>query len=62
MSRHDSQPRPSPASNFEFTCHNCHTTFISKSSSCPACRASSARGEELTKKTIDDNDLKKGLR
>lgn len=57
-----SRPRPSASdsSNYEWTCPGCGKKYLAKSSTCPTCLESGTRGDELTKKTIDDNDLKKG--
>lgn len=55
------QPRSSPAT--EYTCAACGTKYIAKSFGCPSCasKAGTRSDEELTKKVIDDNDLKKGF-
>ena len=63
MSQPDSLHRPSgSSSSYEWNCGSCGTTYIAKSASCPRCGGlSGVRGqEELTKKVIDDNDLRKG--
>ena len=51
-----SPQRPHADRNFEFKCPGCGSKFISKSSGCPTCGSSSNnRGEELTKKVMDDD-------
>lgn len=61
-SRH---PRPHVGSPVvhEFVCSDCGTTFLSSGSTCPVCRQRSLKKseDEMTKKVVDDNDLKKGF-
>lgn len=58
----NSLPRPE-GSQREFTCAQCGSTYISKSTACPNCKNTNRpkSDDELTKKIIDDNDLRKGL-
>lgn len=60
---HVSRPLPPPSSNAEWTCPSCGTKYLAKSASCPKCAATGGlRGDDdLVKKVVDDNDLKKGF-
>lgn len=53
------RPQESGSPRFEFTCVQCGGKYLAKSGSCPVCRSAAAhRGEEITKKVMDDdNDL-----
>lgn len=56
-------PRPRSDSHaHEYTCAACGTKYLAASHGCPSCASKSGTrsDDELTKKVIDDNDLKKG--
>ena len=47
--------------NREMTCRACERRWIGRSSTCPHCGGlAKSQGDEVTKKVVDDNDLKKG--
>ena len=59
--KHPSRPLPSPRqANYEHTCTGCGNKVLSKGGQCPNCGGSMQRGDEMTKKVVDDNDLRKG--
>lgn len=50
---------------YEYTCGSCGLKYIAtagRGTGCPACasKAATRDPDEITKKVIDDNDLKKG--
>lgn len=53
---------PTPSNNFEMKCSDCGYQWISKSASCPHCQNTANRGDEMTKKVVDDSDLFKNRR
>jgi len=55
-----SSPRPSLPSNYEYACPGCGFAYISNSSNCPNCGSLGKSGSEMTKKVMDEPDLKKG--
>lgn len=46
----------------QMTCRSCGNQWIGTSSACPRCDGVAKSEGEMTKKVIDDPDLKKGLR
>lgn len=59
----DSQRRQSPPADrrYERSCPNCGAAFISEDGRC-ACGGFAKAGDEMTRKTFGEPDLKKGLR
>lgn len=59
------RPRPHAGSPVvhEWTCPTCGNRYLAQKSQCPRCASTGGThtDEELTKKVIDDNDLKKGF-
>lgn len=43
----------------DYECHACGARFLTKSNTCPFCKASGTRRneDEITKKVIEDSDL-----
>jgi len=60
--KHPSRPLPSQhQANYEHTCSGCGAKVLSKGGQCPTCGGGNLRrGDEMTKKVVDDNDLIKG--
>lgn len=50
-----------PQINREHSCPMCGTLWIGASSTCPQCNSFGKAGDEMTKKVLDEPDLKKGL-
>lgn len=47
---------------YERTCDSCGKTWLSALSTCPQCgRIAKSNTEEMTKKVVDDNDLRKAF-
>lgn len=59
---HRPQPRSSTPVQ-EWTCPGCGSSHLGKSGKCPTCSSQTQRksSDELIKKVVDDNDLKKGF-
>jgi len=46
----------------DFRCNSCGHQWVGVSSTCPKCDGIAKSEGEMTKKVLDDNDLKKGLK
>jgi predicted RNA-binding Zn-ribbon protein involved in translation (DUF1610 family) len=64
MQQPTSQPLPDSvplqSRTREYECPSCGARYLAKSSACPFCKSHGAtKGEEITKKIVDDSDLYK---
>jgi len=46
----------------DFRCHSCGHQWLGTSSTCPRCDGVAKSEGEMTKKVLDEPDMKKGLR